>query len=780
MNDPQPTTPSVRRGKWLVWAAIAALIAVAAAHAHFTSDLQALLPANDPELNRILAFLKGRSASRLVAIEGWAEPGSAAGPDEVRQALLELPALLKDHGATPLPQPGPQTMVHLVDVVEEHLPVLVTEDQLADIAKRLEPATLLEYLRALKERATRPEDQFTATASRLDVMAVGGAPMQALAAQVSGTGFQDGVVSHPDGKHFLLPLDVDFDPGEVYKCQALMEALDGAKGRAAAKHVQLEVIGAYRHFNDNMTSLFQDFSSTIPLGVVLIVALLYSLTRSWKALVAMHLPAVLGVAGAVATLAVVGGDVPLPLIGFAATLLGVAIDYGIQMTAALRSGDHTHIHRPLLRSCLISACAFAALVPSPVPALHSLGIMVVGGLAVAYLVARWLLPAVVSLDPRPDPWRRVTLPVLAWCEAGMVRNLIVVGVITALLAPGLWHLSMLSDLQRMDGSKPATRAALNDFLERWGSLESSNFLVVAGPDLDHALDQVANARERLKLPPSRVERFLPSRGEQERHRAAWNRFWSEHGDAFRRDFAAACAELKLRAAAFSASLERYRPVTDGGFITQQDWSDTPLELPLSQLVAKNGDGWQVASPIDDLSKAEVMALPKRVAELKLDPVWVATRTHFAERLVEVLKGDLGQRALAISLAIVLAVALLVRQLRPCLAMLLPPAVALVWTFGLLGWMGEELTPFTVLVAAFVGGIGIDCAVFLAQPENRQRLISPVIACIATAICGTAAMLVAHHPLLAGVGQTLTVGMVTCLIACLLLTPVVAGKRPTAD
>ena len=229
------------------------------------------------------------------------------------------------------------------------------------------------------------------------------------------------------------------------------------------------------------------------------------------------------------------------------------------MTTALRSGDHTHIHRPLLRSCLISACAFAALIPSPVRALHSLGIMVFGGLVVAYLSARWLLPAVVSLDPQPDPWQRITLPVLNWCEAGMTRNLIAVTVVTALLAPGLWRLHMLSDLQRMDGSKPATRAALNDFLERWGSLESSNFLVVTAPSLDQALDQVAAARVRLHLPPSRIECFLPSRSEQEHRRASWNRFWNEHGEAFRNDFTAACIALKLRPSAFEASLVRYRP-----------------------------------------------------------------------------------------------------------------------------------------------------------------------------------------------------------------------------
>ena len=107
-------------------------------------------------------------------------------------------------------------------------------------------------------------------------------------------------------------------------------------------------------------------------------------------------------------------------------------------------------------------------------------------------------------------------------------------------------------------------------------------------------------------------------------------------------------------------------------------------------------------------------------------------------------------------------------------MVVPPGVALVWTFGLMGWCQVELTPFSVLVAAFVGGIGIDCAVFLAQPEDRHRLVTPVIGCIATAVAGTAVMLYARHPLLSGVGTMLTIGMVACLIASLMITPAIAG------
>ncbi len=764
------------RGGWGFWCACAALLVLlglAAARARFTSDLKAMLPTNDAELNRLVGFLDARGTTRLLAIEATTAPGVAL--EAAKPELARLVADLAPRGATPLPQPGAAEMAHLVQVIEAKLPVLLTAEQLAALATDSAPAGLRAQLARIRQKATDPDDVFTASAARADLLGLGYRPLQALEAISAGAAYDHGLIVHPDGRSLLLPLQVDFDPGESGRTDALMTAADAAVARAAAAGVTLSVVGSYRHFRDNAVALRADSMTTVPLGAALIALLLWSLARSWTGVLAMYLPAALSLIGAVAVLSVCGGMVALPLVGFAATLLGVAVDYGIQMTTALRAGDAAPVHRPLLMSWLVSLCAFAGLLTSPVPALASLGVLVLGGLATAYLAARWLLPRVVAAKPRPDPWRRWTLPLLAWCERFPRRRLLLGALITLALAPGLGRLAMVSDLQRMDGSQPATRAALSTFLERWGSLESTNFLVCEQPEADAALDAIVTARTRLALPPSRLEQFMPGADERARRQAAWNAFWTAHGDAFRADLAVACAELGLRPAAFAASLARYQPVAEPIPLTLADWDGTPLTLALAGLLHHGDGAWQAASPVDRLSRPETIALPARVAELAPGPVWVATRIHMAERLVAVLSSDLARRGLLIALTVTVAVVLLVRRARPCLAMLLPPAVALAWTFGLLGWMGEELTPFSVLVAAFVGGIGIDCAIFLAQGEQRARLVSPVIACIATAIAGTSTMIVAHHPLLAGVGLTLTIGMGSCLVACLLLTPALAGR-----
>jgi predicted exporter len=88
----------------------------------------------------------------------------------------------------------------------------------------------------------------------------------------------------------------------------------------------------------------------------------------------------------------------------------------------------------------------------------------------------------------------------------------------------------------------------------------------------------------------------------------------------------------------------------------------------------------------------------------------------------------------------------------------------------MGWCGIELTPFSALGAAFVGGIGIDSAIFLSQPHRRATALSPVMAASLTTILGVSTLLLANHPMIFSIGITLVIGMSASLIACLLITP----------
>ena len=219
-------------------------------------------------------------------------------------------------------------------------------------------------------------------------------------------------------------------------------------------------------------------------------------------------------------------------------------------------------------------------------------------------------------------------------------------------------------------------------------------------------------------------------------------------------------------------------------ITLATWAGTPLAKLFDGLVQQTLTGWRVASPLPDLNdplrpgttKAERTEQGLRAAGL--DQVWVASRARLASRLVAVVRGDLAQRSAWMAAAMVALIWILERRPRRVLAIIAPPLLALAWTFGLLGWMGSPLTAFSVIVAAFVAGVGLDNAVYLATPNHRAAALAPVLGCTVTTLLGVASLATASNPLLAGAGLALVIGLIACLSACLLLTALLMGRATT--
>lgn len=708
----------------------------------FSQDLTALLPENDPLLARQVAFFTRQTDTRILAVEARGEAG--------RTLLTELPPRLASLGAKPLISDDPNGLLQAANVVLTQLPELTPLEDLPEVQRRLEPEVLRATLSALKERISRPDDLLTAAAARRDPLGLAGEIMRTMAP----SGEQVGILRrHRDGDHWLLVLAVDFSPEDLGRSTALLDALADPR---------LTIVGSYRHYRENLDTVRRDLLASLPLSAVLIVALAWSLLGSWRGVVLVHVPAIVGVLGALASGAAwswgTNRAIPLPMLGFAAALLGIAVDYGTHVCCACRAGNFAAVRRPLLLGYLTTALAFAVLWASPVPGLRLLGVLVVGGLGAALLTSLLVLPHWCQGLPTRDPWRGISLAILAWSDQRRWQRITVAGLLTLLLAPGLSFLSAEGDLRRLDGSKPGTWATLGEVLGRWGNLDTSVALVTEAPTVEAALQHHAAARHLLGAPVALSERLLPGLGEQHRRRAAW----ASATATLPERFAAACTAVGLRAAAFDLSAYRVNPDAAPG-LSLESWATTPLARLLRTQLQPTAHGWQVSTPLTGQAAALEAQLPPN------SPSWIAARTTIGSGLIQAVRSDLAARIPLIVGAIFILIAIVERRPRRVLAILAPPTLALVWTFGLLGWLGQPLTPLSLLAAAFIGGIGIDSALFLAARREASGL-SPVLAATATTLAGTVTLACATHPLIQSVGLALTLGMTMCLFACVLLTP----------
>jgi predicted exporter len=804
-----PLPPSKRYRRILIWLFVAAAMAAVAARAQFSGDLSALMPDSDPALKRQLDFFAERGATQVMAVEAWSD--AADGTEDAIHVLGRLAEAVRELGVRPIYQGDAGAVARFADTVYAHLPALLSDEQLGTVRARMRDGELKAWLRAVKERASRPEDQLAATAAREDVLAVAGLVMDSLRSHLPSGSSSGDVVIHVDGAHCLLLLDVPFSPNDLDRTDALMESC-ALVANSAPVGVHLEPVGSYRHFHDNFQSIRTAMVTSLPVSLLIIALVLYSLLRNWRAVAALHAPAILAFAGATAALALIYDSVPLIMLGFGAGFIGVAIENAIHMTLALQMGEEKLVKSPLTMSFLTTAVAFAVLAFSAMPALRCLGIQVVAGLLIALAASLWLLPALVqrrtpggperspeTTAPRPasptmepsvpaklvwDHWSPLSTRLIRWSEGPAWGRVTLATLVSAMLIPGMFALPSLGhqglqwvdDLKKMDGSTAETWRALDNFLSRWGGFETSDFLVCEQAGLDDALDKVRHARLDLGLHASAVEQLLPSSTEQARRLQAWNALWREEAEPFAKRLAAVCKDTGMRPTAFDASLRRYQAVERVEDVGPETWSDTPAANLFSGLIQKTEKGWRVATPLDEHNAEQVRQDEAKVNAASDDSVWLASRAGMARSLVSVMRDDLSARGLTMLAAMAALIVIMVRRARHSLAILVPPLLALAWTFGLLGWMNVPMTPFSIMTAAFVAGIGLDTAIFLAQSERRANALSPGLACALTTMIGVGSMITSSNPLLADVGLAVCIGMVSCVVACLLLTPVISGQR----
>jgi len=107
------------------------------------------------------------------------------------------------------------------------------------------------------------------------------------------------------------------------------------------------------------------------------------------------------------------------------------------------------------------------------------------------------------------------------------------------------------------------------------------------------------------------------------------------------------------------------------------------------------------------------------------------------------------------------------------------AGALVLTFAVLAALGERISVFHLTAALLLAGVGMDYALFLAQPravarsgeesaEEAARALGSVITCMVTTLLTFGLLALCRTPVLHATGLTVTVGVAAAfLLACAL-------------
>jgi predicted exporter len=764
---------ATRAAIWFAWLALVAAIGWGVAlHLKISSDLRDFVPpARTADQKLLLDEIGKGPGSRLLllAITGAPKAQLADLSRGLEAALAHDPAFA--HAAN-----GGDD---LAEIASDLLPYRYLLSPTLD-SHRLDAA----YLRAQLQQ--RIEDLSSPAASMLEPWLRRDPTLETLKlaklwAPSRQPALIDGVWFSDRGEALLVAETraAGFDPGaQAAAIASLQKHFSALPGAAQAKLV-ISGPGWFGMQASRHTRAEADrFGAITTVGFILMLLLAY---RSAVPILVTALPLLSGAVVGFALLALIFGHAHGITVAFGFTLLGVAQEYPLRVFSHRRIGVETSqcVRElwPLLATAIVSVCiAYLAFFASGVAGLQQLAVFTIGGLVVAGLCTRWLMPLVVPparRDMAATPglaaaWHFLAhLPRPRW----LPWLVALAGVAVVVFAPGkVWQndLSALTPIPKAELQRDARlRASL-------GAPDVRYLLVMRAPTAEGVLglsERIAprmrqlvhaHAVDGFELP----SRYLPSAATQ-RARQVKLPDAADLQSALQQ----AMAGLPFRAGVFAPfvadvqAARRLPPLTPAGF------EQSPLGARLESMLVRQGGGWV---GLGTLSGVNDPAAFGALTQATGGAVHLLDLKGSTESLIVAYRHRILVALGIAALLLCAAVALALRSLRRALHVLGPMTLATLLVLVVLRAAGIPLSLFHLVSLTLAAGLGLHYALFFERRTGDERedlrTLHATLVCVASALLVFGVLALSSVPVLRAIGLTVALGVAFHFTLSVLMAP----------
>lgn len=581
--------------------------------------------------------------------------------------------------------------------------------------------------------------------------------------------------------------------GEDLDAQARAQALVRERFAAlGATGLSLELSGPGVFAVESRATIQSEVERLSVVGTVAMVAILLVAFGSLPPLGLAILPVASGVIAGIAAVSLASGRVHGITLGFGATLIGEAVDYGIYYLVQARGLGRDawkREHWPTVRLGLFTSLAgFATLTVAGFDGLQQLGVFAVAGLLAAAATTRFVLPVLapdgaagLGLRMRLGEWtRRASLALPAWRIA--LSALTLGAAVLLVLHASPWR-GTLTDLSPVPKDQLALDASLRADL---GAADVGTLVAVQAGDEAAALRGAEMAADRLDplvqkgvlrgyVSPSHI---LPSPQAQLARRAIL-----PDAGVLRERLAAAAAGGPLPADKLSPFVDDVQAQRKLPPLTSADLQGTPLAGALdAQLVhARDGSSWIALLSLVTSAQHPDAGQAVRAVLAGLPE----TRVIRVQQELDGVYADYLRRARWQALAGVVAVVLLLAwHLRsaPRLARVLAPlAASVVLVLAGLTLAGAELGIMHLVGLLLVMAIGSNYALFFDHLHDHREPDTNTLASLLlanlTAVVSFGLLATSQVPALSALGRTVAPGALLSLVLAAAFCPP-AARAPS--
>ncbi|MEP6662050.1 MAG: MMPL family transporter [Verrucomicrobiota bacterium] len=759
-------------------------------------DILATLPENDPLVDEYrYALRKFKQIDRVYLDIGI----NADNPESLAQAADEFYAHLSTNSdyakITYRLDAGGQ--LKIIDFLTGALPNLFTTEDAEALETKTQPGEIREFLTVMRRKLAGPEGMVLKEVVAADPVGMSGLVVNKVMPLQTGFGdaqIVDGRITSHDGRHILMLAEPKFPSANSRASEALIKNLLSVAHEVETKFpgVHIASTGGHRMSVDNASLIKKDAARCIFLGMAAMLLLcLTAFRRRWLAL-ATFLPSLFGGMMALVVLALWQKHLSAIATGFAAIAIGITVDYAVYIIYQLdnaaglnRAQVGQHVGRlvlPITAGALTTVAAFAVMATSPMHGYQQLGIFGAVGVLFSAAFALFILPLLVPIPKKsgqPPLWlTRFMEKFHGWQKKWRPALVLILLALTVASIFGIRKLRFEGDIAKMNGITKST--AFDDELIRntWGNALNFTLVVARGATEEEALAKNDRAAGLLAREPGvsavySLSAVCPSSATQRQNIQRWKTFWTQNRkNTVRQNLQQIGGELGFRPAAFDKFWSKVE--SEPALLTLQTFRGTPLEQVLNERVALAPGDNAISTLLKVEDRAEIPRLRAALPEMI-----VLDHKSFGTYIAHLAQHSLAYFAFWTVLIVAIILFLTHPSIELVLAILVPLAVSLCWTFGLMGFLGLPIDMMNSIFVIFIIGVGEDYGVFLmtskldewhGHPQRLAATSASVLISALTTLFGFAVLVFAKHPVLFSMGTTVLLGMGCAFFATLILTP----------
>jgi predicted exporter len=772
-------------------------------------NIMKLLPQNQEEIRAYQLLLDHfTSTSDMIILYGSREGGD---PSQILRGADSLATMLQQSGHFSVVNWRWELsdLLAAQQLLKTHRERLYDAQDMQIIAGRLPADSIEFYLRQWKQALLESPAPFIAQQMLSDPLHFDDLLFRKMAATQAFAGaiqIHEGCMFSRDMQQVIILARPIYPAMDSERSASLVDFMDrtarSIRENAADTGCEIQYAGSHRFTVENAARLKHDAQLTVSISIIAIAILaLLVYSRPLLSLLTL-LPAFFGTGLALAVMSAFSDRISAIIIGSGAMLIGISVDYGIHFLFYVDqtvagpdqkskiTGLVKSLYSPFVISALTTVIAFAVLLASTLPGYRQLAVFVSVGISASLIFVFFAIPHLV---PRRQSQivRRPTLPVASFFPhffriSARYRRWIVILLIglTLLFSGGLFRLQLEGDMQNFNSVSDKARQDWQTIQNLFGSALNNTSLIIESPDAAGALDRTALLDQKLRelqrqkiiASFSSISGLLPANRQQDENQQRWHNLFAQGNlEKLKADLNRTAAHLGFRPDAFTLFLDAL--ADSSAPLSVDSFEGTLLEKMMANRLAITEKATFTLTTVT-LAPGQSFQFLRSELTAQFPGLIVHNSQQASFTMIRQIFTELKRIGLLSLLAITVFLTIVYRtDWRTLLVLILPLLLCLIWTFGLMGWLGIKITLFSSIVSVFVFGVVVDYGIFLLSAFRHKEKDShtslagaAIVLSAATTVLGLGALSLARHPALFSLGITAMLGVLFGLAAVLLVVP----------